>query len=93
MQPPVDNIPASRQSHVQNLSTAGDSRKNGERAPLLRRRSLNEHDTAREQQVTPSPTLAGGTVLGIHNLAIVAPQFIVRLTSPVALISGPPTCL
>lgn len=31
-----------------------------------------------EEAAPPAPP-AGGTVLGIHNLAIVAPQFLVRL--------------
>ena len=46
---------------------------NAERQPLLRRRSYDEVD-ARDSQEKP---VAGGTVLGIHNLAIVFPQFIV----------------
>ena len=46
---------------------------NSERQPLLRSRSYDEVD-ARDSQEKP---VAGGTVLGIHNLAIVFPQFIV----------------
>lgn len=30
-----------------------------------------------------SPNVAGGTILGIHNLAIVFPQFIVSASKPV----------
>lgn len=48
---------------------------NTERQPLLRRRSFDEFD-ARDNQTKP---IAGGTVLGIHNLAIVFPQFIVSI--------------
>jgi len=48
-----------------------------ERQPLLRRRSYDGyHDTVGDAVAEPSP-VAGGTVLGIHNLAIVFPQFIV----------------
>lgn len=65
-----------RPTLTRNMSIPGISRNNGERTPLVRRRSL---DNAREEdEVLPSTSLAGGTVLGIHNLAIVAPQFIVR---------------
>ena len=52
-----------------------------ERQSLIRRRSFDEYDTTPEDEpVTP---LAGGTVLGIHNLAIVMPQFIVRIPGTV----------
>jgi solute carrier family 45 protein 1/2/4 len=48
-----------------------------ERQPLLtRRRSYDSQtDNGGTQKRTP---VAGGTILGIHNLAIVSPQFIVR---------------
>jgi solute carrier family 45 protein 1/2/4 len=46
-----------------------------ERTTLLRRNSLRVNYEA-ETGETPKP-MAGGTVLGIHNLAIVFPQFIV----------------
>jgi len=52
---------------------------NTERQPLLRRRSLDEFD-ARDNQAKP---IAGGTVLGIHNLAIVFPQFIIAIASSI----------
>ena len=47
-----------------------------ERQPLLtRRRSFDSQtDNGGTQKRTP---VAGGTILGIHNLAIVSPQFIV----------------
>lgn len=46
-----------------------------ERQPLLRRQSLRLDYEAETGEI-PTP-MAGGTVLGIHNLAIVFPQFIV----------------
>ena len=46
-----------------------------ERQPLLRRQSLRIDYEAETGEI-PTP-MAGGTVLGIHNLAIVFPQFIV----------------
>jgi len=49
-----------------------------ERRPLLRRRSHDELDSALDTDGS-SASLAGGTVLGIHNLAIVLPQFIVSV--------------
>ncbi|KAL4242080.1 MFS general substrate transporter [Abortiporus biennis] len=51
-----------------------------ERDPLLRRRrSFDEHDA--DTFRNDSEPLAGGTILGIHNLAIVFPQFIIALVS------------
>lgn len=56
-------------------------RENDERQPLLaRRRSFDEYETASDG-ITSAAPLAGGTVLGIHNLAIVMPQFVVSLLS------------
>ncbi|THG97610.1 hypothetical protein EW026_g4422 [Hermanssonia centrifuga] len=51
-----------------------------EHEPLLRRRRSFEehHDLASAPDADP---VAGGTILGIHNLAIVFPQFIVALVS------------
>ncbi|KAF5364199.1 hypothetical protein D9756_000488 [Leucocoprinus leucothites] len=66
-----------------NISTPAASRTNGERTPLLRRRSLNEPDAIPVEEAAVSTTLAGGTVLGIHNLAIVAPQFIVAVVNSI----------
>ncbi|KAJ3563370.1 hypothetical protein NP233_g8982 [Leucocoprinus birnbaumii] len=66
-----------------NISTPAVSRNNGERAPLLRRRSFHDSDPEPEEVVAPPTTLAGGTVLGIHNLAIVAPQFIVAIVNSI----------
>ncbi|TRM67670.1 hypothetical protein BD626DRAFT_394892 [Schizophyllum amplum] len=50
----------------------------GERRPLLRRRSLDDLDTNAANQ---DQQAGGGTILGIHNLAIVMPQFIVALAT------------
>ncbi|KAJ3554771.1 hypothetical protein NM688_g2936 [Phlebia brevispora] len=53
-----------------------------ERDPLLRRRrSFEEHHDLTSAVVSETEPLAGGTILGIHNLAIVFPQFIVALVS------------
>lgn len=50
-----------------------------ENAPLLRRRtSFDENDTVERIEGEPA---AGGTIMGIHNLAIVAPQFIISLVA------------
>jgi len=48
-----------------------------ERQPLIRRRSYDEAVL----EGCGSVPVAGGTVLGIHNLAIVFPQFITALVS------------
>ena len=63
-----------------------------ERQPLIRRRSYEEYE-ADIQESGPAVPVAGGTVLGIHNLAIVFPQFIVRSAShsiPYYILSFPP---
>ncbi|KDQ64622.1 hypothetical protein JAAARDRAFT_28261 [Jaapia argillacea MUCL 33604] len=68
-----------RPSHIRVLSTPALRRPGaGEREPLLRRHSL---DAAELDAIPERPPVAGGTVLGIHNLAIVFPQFIVALVS------------
>ncbi|KAF8640148.1 hypothetical protein AX17_001384 [Amanita inopinata Kibby_2008] len=76
-----------RPSHVRNVSTPGIGRRPlDERQQLIRRRSYNEYDYYYEtvrQEITPAAPMAGGTVLGIHNLAIVMPQFIVALVTSV----------
>jgi len=51
-----------------------------ERQPLIRRRTHEEYEAAIEES-DPTPPVAGGTVLGIHNLAIVFPQFVIALVS------------
>ncbi|KII95051.1 hypothetical protein PLICRDRAFT_128474 [Plicaturopsis crispa FD-325 SS-3] len=61
------------------LPHENESRPN-ERQPLIRRRSFDEYDGGADAEVEATP-VAGGTVLGIHNLAIVFPQFIVALVS------------
>ena len=79
---PGTSIPTRRPSHGRVLSTPIPyHRIDGERQPLIRRRSLGEHEVLSEEVDSPTPT-AGGTILGIHNLAIVAPQFIVSPTCP-----------
>jgi hypothetical protein len=50
-----------------------------ERTALLGRQLVPENDIPNSDDLTRAQPVAGGTVLGIHNLAIVFPQFIVRL--------------
>lgn len=81
--PPPD--PASRRpSHSRTLSQpllrTGLTGLPTERQPLIRRRSFEEYEIAMAQ-LGPATPVAGGTVLGIHNLSIVLPQFIVALVS------------
>ena len=67
-----------RPSHSRVLSTPAylypGYLSDGERAPLLRHRSMDDSDAIVDDN---EKGVAGGTVLGIHNLAIVLPQFIV----------------
>lgn len=68
-----------RPSHTRTQSTpAGRPVITNERTPLIRRRSFDENDIDSNEQSQP---VAGGTILGIHNLAIVFPQFIVALVA------------
>lgn len=58
----------------------------GERTALLRRYSLNMTETemnSNELNVEGSGSVAGGTILGIHNLAIVFPQFFVSIAASI----------
>ena len=72
-----------RPAHIRNISTPGGrpSFSGSERQPLLRRRSYDDFGNQPEEGETPALPLPGGTILGIHNLAIVMPQFIVRFLS------------
>jgi len=51
-----------------------------ERSKLLRRHSYKGESLVNEMNPTGAPA-AGGTVLGIHNLAVVMPQFLIALIS------------
>ena len=67
-----------RTSHTRTVSTPNLLRVAllSERQPLLtRRRSFEDQSDIEDSQ--KNPRVAGGTILGIHNLAIVFPQFIV----------------
>jgi len=58
----------------------------GERTALLRRYSLNMTETemnTTELNVEGGGSVAGGTILGIHNLAIVFPQFFVSIAASI----------
>jgi len=54
-----------------------------ERTPLMRRHSMMElYDPGEEDMgYVGTKPVAGGTILGIHNLAIVIPQFLIALIS------------
>lgn len=67
-----------RPTHTRNFSAPNKPPRYGERQPLIRSRSYDEYDTNTEDGM-PETHLAGGTVLGIHNLAVVTPQFLVRI--------------
>jgi len=72
-----------RPSHVRTLSVPVASRRGSdERQPLIRRRSLDAYD-ANAEDVPPAARVAGGTILGVHNLAIVAPQLIVAIATSI----------
>lgn len=75
--------PSSR-NHFRNASFPAEHRwrrpTEPERAPLLRQRSLGPDLEEEGVTSTSERNVAGGTVLGIHNLAIVMPQFIVSRT-------------
>ncbi|KZT62932.1 MFS general substrate transporter [Calocera cornea HHB12733] len=75
-----------RPLHQRVMSTPARLHQQGhttDRTPLIRRHSLAEPTTLTDMQIdyASSQPAAGGTVLGIHNLAIVFPQFIVSLVA------------
>ncbi|KAJ3896085.1 major facilitator superfamily domain-containing protein [Lentinula edodes] len=70
-----------RPLHSRTHSTPGlRNVRSSERQPLLRRRSLEEFGNDANDESSPRTPVAGGTILGVHNLAIVMPQFVVRST-------------
>ncbi|KAJ7638969.1 major facilitator superfamily domain-containing protein [Roridomyces roridus] len=79
---PAAGSEAARPSHVRTLSVPVASARRGsdETRPLLRRRSYDAFDATTEE-VPPTALVAGGTILGVHNLAIVAPQLIVAIVT------------
>lgn len=86
--PPISAsaIGAPTRNHFRNASSPTTHRwrnrqgANGEHEPLIRRRSLGP--PGEENELAEAQPVAGGTVLGIHNLAIVMPQFLVSNISP-----------
>ena len=76
---PAAAIAIPNRNHFRNASSPTThrwrARHAGEREPLIRRRSLNR--LTEENELSEAQPVAGGTVLGIHNLAIVMPQFLV----------------
>ncbi len=71
----MSSPPAPIRSHTRTLSTP-PRRLVSERQPLLRTRSLDEYEEDEDEAPSETP-VAGGTILGVHNLAIVMPQFVV----------------
>jgi len=71
------------------LREAAQSSAANERTSLLRRRNSLEERGGEE--VENAGAVAGGTILGIHNLAIVMPQFVVALVSSLifSMVDGP----
>ena len=47
---------------------------------MIRRRSYDDFDVNAEEEAIATKPLAGGTVLGIHNLSIVVPQLMVSIS-------------
>ncbi|KAJ4481670.1 hypothetical protein C8J55DRAFT_454555 [Lentinula edodes] len=54
-----------------------------EHQPLLRRRSLEEFGNDANDESSRRTPVAGGTILGVHNLAIVMPQFVVAVVTSI----------
>lgn len=52
----------------------------GERTPLVRSRSYVADEADDDE---PKKALGGGTILGIHNLAVVIPQFVIAIISSI----------
>ncbi|TFL05952.1 major facilitator superfamily domain-containing protein [Pterulicium gracile] len=69
-----------RRTHQRALTGPVLSMQNPERQPLLRARSIAQYD-APEIDTRNEVPVAGGTILGIHNLSIVCPQFIVAVVA------------
>jgi len=81
---PVGGVSIGRSIHTRVASSPAiwrsmQSNNINERTTLLRRNSLRVNYEADTGEI-PKP-MAGGTVLGIHNLAIVFPQFIVAVVA------------
>ncbi|KAF8914025.1 hypothetical protein CPB84DRAFT_1758181, partial [Gymnopilus junonius] len=81
-----------RPFHTRNVSTPSHLyRLAGERQPLVRRRSFDEYENRMDEEIIPGKPLAGGTILGIHNLAIVLPQLMVAIFTSIIfqVVDGP----
>ncbi|KAF8517822.1 MFS general substrate transporter [Gautieria morchelliformis] len=77
----ANDDPSNQRDNTRNRSTSPpDTDDVTERTALLERQHTPEGDMTR-LHVKPAQSVAGGTVLGIHNLAIVFPQFIVSLVA------------
>lgn len=67
--------PSSRNRAISSPSFPSDGP--NEQQPLIRRRSFEDYEEVVEADGSTAP-VTGGTILGIHNIAIVFPQFAVR---------------
>jgi len=81
-EPPAPVVQDTRPTHTRNLSAPNQPPRYGERQPLIRSRSYDDYDTNTEDDM-PETRSAGGTVLGIHNLAVVTPQFLVAIVTSI----------
>jgi len=81
-EPPAPIVQDTRPTHIRNFSAPNQPARYDERQPLIRSRSYDEYDANAEDDM-PETSLAGGTVLGIHNLAIVIPQFVVAIVTSI----------
>ncbi|KZT42881.1 MFS general substrate transporter [Sistotremastrum suecicum HHB10207 ss-3] len=84
----ITSGPSRPPPHQRAISTPairpGTSQDADERSALLRRHSLKGlHEGSPDDDLSKSKPLAGGTVLGIHNLAIVFPQLLVSIIASV----------
>ncbi|KIY74095.1 MFS general substrate transporter [Cylindrobasidium torrendii FP15055 ss-10] len=80
------NNPASkpRPAHTRSISSSAlpATARSNEREPLLsRRRSHDDFDAHGDDVEEEEVPVAGGTILGVHNLAIVMPQFVISLVA------------
>ncbi|BGP57929.1 hypothetical protein JCM8202v2_005583 [Rhodotorula sphaerocarpa] len=63
-------------------ASAPEAREPDERTALLRAGPDDHHDDGIDSRHSSPPTaVAGGTILGLHNMAIVLPQFLVALVA------------
>lgn len=80
---PSDDLGSSWHSQPGSPRPAGGQGQSSERRPLMMRSySTADLEGASAEYIGQGP-VAGGTIMGIHNLAIVLPQFIIALVASV----------